>query len=285
MPHGFQSSPSLYVKNESLRIAGRRDIWLILEMMAINRKEHIRFSGVLPIHNEAAYLPYCLTSISNAPLYELICVLDRCTDNSQAILENFRNRTEYNVRIVQVKDRKWKFPTAEIFAIGFGEAEGDIVYSFGADCVYEPRIFMVDWTSVDFASFGYRDYPLMAKTVWASFVCQWRNNYSTVKRVFRKKEFSGIYAFTKAFYALNPISEDVAREDSFLLDQALKKGYRYKFFPYHNLHLRPALLSAEKQKLDGIGKAQAHYPLWKVALHSALFLKPETLRGYLEARS
>ena len=53
----------------------------------------MKVSVVMAVHNEAQYLPYTLFPLTQIDFDEVIFVLDRCTDNSQQIIEgaNIKN--------------------------------------------------------------------------------------------------------------------------------------------------------------------------------------------------
>ena len=247
----------------------------------------MRISGAMPIHNEAKYLPFTLESLKNVNLDELVVVFDRCTDKSEQIVDNFNPR--YTVRTFALTKRNWSFPTAEVFKLAFESCSGDVVYSLAGDCWYNPEIFRVDWSNLDFASFPYKDYPLYGN-FRSKVRCNWINLYRFLTHVLypklvKKPEFSGIYAFKKHVYNSIPRNFDIPSEDIWFLKQAYAKGFRYKYF--HNLfslHLRPAVSQA-KQEAHGRAKVFYGYPLWKVIGHSIILWKPSTLKGYLKAKA
>ena len=246
-------------------------------------------SGVMPIHNEEKYLPFSLASLLYANLDELIVVLDRCTDRSEQIINSFSEIVSYSIRKIIVKERCWFYPTAEVFKIGFEAAEGDIIYSLAGDCYYNPQIFRINWENIDFASFPYLEYPIHGDLT-EKLHANWVNFYKFILNIIypkltKKERFSGIYAFKKHVYNAIP-RVDVMSEDIWFLKEAWNRGFRYKYFPdLISLHLRPALLSQkQKQRWHGIARAKMGYPLWKVLAHSILLGKPETFRGYIQAR-
>jgi len=249
----------------------------------------MKISGVMPIHNEEGYLPYSLASLQESLIDELVVVLDRCTDNSKKIIEKFSSYVSYSVKIVEVKKRKWFFPTAEVFKIGFENAEGNVIYSLAADCIYNPEIFKIDWHNIDFASFPYFAYDLYGNLI-DKIHANWINFYKIILNVIypkltKKPKFSGIYAFKKTVYEVIP-RYDMMSEDIWFLKEAWKKGFRYKYYPdLINLHLRPSTHQRQtKQAIHGISRAKLGYPFWKVLAHSILLWKPNTFKAYLRER-
>jgi len=247
----------------------------------------LKVSGVIPVHNEEKYLPYSLAALKHAKLDELVFILDRCTDRSREIIES--TRLPYKTTILTVEKRRWCYPTAEVFKLGFEKAHGDIIYSLAADVLYDPGIFTVDWSSLDVASFLYYDYSLYGGFIdklQASWINVYRKAFNLIyPHLKRKTRTSGIYAFRRSVLMKVPI-RDVPSEDITFVKEAISQGFRYRFFPdFHNLHLRPATRSLRaKQGMHGFGKAKLNYPLWKVVGHSVLLWKPETLRAYLKER-
>ncbi|MHA1834487.1 MAG: glycosyltransferase family 2 protein [Candidatus Baldrarchaeia archaeon] len=246
-------------------------------------------SGVLPVHNEEKYLPYSLFSLLKASLNELIIVFDRCTDNSETLVDVFREKVNYEVKKIHIKKREWFYPTAEVFKIGFENAKGDVIYSLAADCVYNPEIFKISWNNIDFASFPYFAYDIFGSLI-DKIHGNWINFYKFILNVAypkltKKPKFSGIYAFKKTVYKTIP-RYDMMSEDIWFLKEAWKKGFRYKYFPnLTNLHLRPSTHQRkDKQVMHGISRARLGYPLWKVLAHSILLGKPDTFKAYFKEK-
>lgn len=247
-------------------------------------------SGVMPLHNEALFLPFSLQALKHADLGELVVVLDRCTDESERLIDIFTGQASFPVRKYVLSEREWGNPTSEVFKMGFEKAQGDVVYSLAGDCIYDPRIFQICWANLDFASFHYYDFPLgkglldKLHSLWVNFLKRILNIY--LPHLTKQTKFSGIYAFQKRFFnRLNPL--DVQSEDVWYFQQALNLKVKYRHFTqFRNIHMRPATIGfAEKQKAHGTGKQALNYPLWKVVAHSVLLIKPHTLKAYIHARA
>jgi len=244
----------------------------------------------MPIHNEQDYLPFSLASILNAELDELVVVLDKCTDNSKNIILNFADRVSYKVRIIELTERFWRYRTAEPFSLGFSNAKGEIVYSLAGDCIYDPRIFEIDWSDIEVASFHYFDYCLYGtlkeklKTNWFNFY-KWLKNI-VFSKLTKKPRLCGIYGFKKYVFEEIGISRDVMSEDVWFLRQARKRKFKYRYFPdFYNLHLRPGTLNLEwKHFMQGEARVTLNYPLWKVIGNTVITMRPNILRGYLSAK-
>lgn len=252
----------------------------------------MKISGVLPVHNEEFYLPYTLNSLLSADLDELVVVLDRCRDRSVEIVYRFRDIAPFPVRVIPVEERKWSFPTAEVFHRAFSEASGDIIYALGADCVYHPGVFQINWENLDLASFPHYEHDIRSLRIrihnyYMNFI-KWILNIQIPKFTGKKKQF-GIFGFRKwIFDELKDEPWDtILSEDIWFQRTAIEKLHvRYEYFPqFISLHLRPGnIMNQRKQWEHGVGRAYLNYPLWKVLVHSIVFLKPMTLGGFLYAR-
>ncbi|WP_405293709.1 glycosyltransferase family 2 protein [Methanobrevibacter sp.] len=89
-----------------------------------------KISVILPIYNTAEYLPECIGSVLNQTFgeFELICVNDGSTDNSLAILEDYR-----------LKDNRLRIITQENKGLssarntGLNKAKGDYILFLDSD--------------------------------------------------------------------------------------------------------------------------------------------------------
>ena len=83
-------------------------------------------SVIIPVHNAEKYLDICLTSISaqTYPNIEVICVLDSCTDNSEAIIKQYPQIKIYKVDFHNVsKTRNYGIKRAKGAYIAFNDAD------------------------------------------------------------------------------------------------------------------------------------------------------------------
>lgn len=90
-----------------------------------------KVSVIIPIHNEEKYLSQCIESVLSQTVkpYEVICVLDHCTDSSEEILKN------YNVTVLKNTSKKG---VAESRVIGWKHSTGDFVAIMDADDICYP---------------------------------------------------------------------------------------------------------------------------------------------------
>jgi glycosyltransferase involved in cell wall biosynthesis len=244
-------------------------------------------SVVIAAHNEESYLPYCIAGLIPCSIHEAIFVLDRCTDRSKEIILN--TCFPFKVKILELKDKRWKSLTAEPFALGCKAASGNIIYVVGADIYVDPRIFNVDWTDMDVCSFKLTSYRLFGnKTLISALTIRFRDfiisNYEKIKTKMVHLHFgTGLYAFKKTVYDNVP-HIDCDAEDQYFLSTTMQKGYRYKYFGWSkSLHLRPDNPRSLKFRAELAAK-EYHVNLIKAIWYTLKYLSPYYLREYLLAK-
>lgn len=245
----------------------------------------MRQSAVVAVHNEKKYLPYCIKGLCDSPLYEAVFVLDRCTDRSLDIIE--AADFPFNLKVIELKEKKWLSPTAEPFAIGFKQATGDVVFSIGSDIYVDPRIFMVDWTDIDLCSFTCNDYSLFG-SAWAKLKAKAKEmviyNYERLKnRIVHRSMLTGIYGFRKTIYETIQ-HVDCDAEDSTFLSTCIGAGLRYKYFSWsRSLHLRPC--NPRSLRLRAQIAVQQNVPIPKALWYTLKWLDMNYLREYCRVRA
>jgi glycosyltransferase involved in cell wall biosynthesis len=245
-----------------------------------------KISVVVAVHNEEKYLPYCIAGLVQSQIYEVVFVLDRCTDRSAKIIESAR--FPFKVRVIEMKEKRWKSPTAEPAAIGCRAAEGDFVYVVNCDMYVDPRMFMVDWTGMDFCSFVLKSYPLWGN-VRSMFMAKLRErlilNYERMRsRTLHKRYGTGAYAFRKSIYQFCP-HIDCDAEDCYFLSTCMYKGYRYRYFwRVGVLHLRPDNPRSLRFRAR-LAVCKYHVSLPKAVYYALKYLSPTYLEEYLATRA
>ncbi len=103
-------------------------------------KDNIRYSVVIPVYNEQESLKILFSEVLNEFVskpfgYEIIFVNDCSSDNSLAIIQEFRNQFPEGVKIISLQERK-----GQTFALsqGFKSAKGNIVISLDSDLQNDP---------------------------------------------------------------------------------------------------------------------------------------------------
>jgi len=249
--------------------------------------EQFKFSVVMPIHNEAEFLPYSLSSIYRLNPDEVVLIFDRCSDKSKITSIKIARKMGFfeNTKFIELNEPRpdWSFRKAFIRRYGYKLAKNDAMLNVDADMYLDKSIKKyiqrVGKNGVGIISFGYIDKPYSIR--------------SFIKRIIRMffpfKGFSGLFAFSKKAW-LDAESEDSAKkiilsEDSHLCVSIMKK-YRKEFFNTGTLHLRPNE-NTKRHYMRGIAywKTVHERSTLRMLLHSIMMIRPAVLAGYLYAKS
>lgn len=242
-----------------------------------------KITVVMPIHNEAEYLPYSLAGLIKCPIDELIIILDRCSDNSEKIINSVH--FPFDLKVIKKDKQAWKCPTAEVFEIGFSKAEGDIIYVGAGDLVYTPEMFKAEYfLKNDFVMFFYWGYDLLGKFQIRQHFLNFAKKFLTVRLNKGKKRYrSGVFGCKRELWEKLHF-RDVPSEYDDLHTRALEHGFRTDFVKGLNIfHLRVGLMKS-RQYLQGMSRAHNGYSPLKVFLHSLVFLKPYVWLAYYQER-
>lgn len=110
------------------------------ESSGVNLKKDVKFSIIIPAHNEEKYIRKCLDSIAKASeaykeQTEVIVVLNRCTDKTEEIAKS------YNCVTLKNNDKN----LSKIRNAGAKIASGEIIVTIDADTIMtESMLFNVD---------------------------------------------------------------------------------------------------------------------------------------------
>jgi len=244
----------------------------------------IDFSVVIPVHNEAEFLPYSLPSVYQLNPSEVVLLFDRCTDNSEAVARKIAERWGYSgrTRFVPINDEAgwWTFRIAYLRRLGFSVARHNFILSVDADMILDPEIKqhfpLITQEDVGLLCFEYLEYPISFRNLLKRF-------YESLKLPF--PWLSGVILFSRqAMIRTEPLLEVMKipySEDTFLHD-SIRTKYRTKMFLSKCLHLRP--------------RKQTHYftgqLFWKVAkrsflitiLNAVALLRLSQIKGYIHER-
>jgi len=247
----------------------------------------LRFSVVVPIHNEEKYLPYSLPAIYRLEPDEVILIFDRCKDGSVRIAKEISQSFGYKpyTRFVELDKPSpdWNFRVAFLRRYGYMLARNDIILNTDADMVLDNDVVKNHMTNVGrngigLVSFGYLDYPYTIQ-------CFIRKIISTLSPI---TGFAGQYAFSKRAWLETEDEESVKKvyksEDTHLRLSLLKK-YGSLHINTNSLHLRPTE-NNRMHYMRGVAYWEVvHNPAWKMLLHSIICLRPAAMAGYINARS
>jgi glycosyltransferase involved in cell wall biosynthesis len=222
-------------------------------------------SCVMAIHNEEKYLPYSLKPLLSTN-FEIIFVLDRCTDSSEKIIQKFIAKRG-NCKVVYKKEAGvlTENPAFDAFLYGSQYASGKYIYWIGADFVVPRDIFKYRPRN-EALKFEYIDCTNHLMYAWHKLLSKFTKHYTC--EAFRKEHLTeGRYHFPseeKITYPFTP-------EDKYQLISSVKL-----------LHLRPNR-NKVRHYIQGYVRRLKRVPFLRVLLHSILFNKPCVVIGYLRA--
>jgi hypothetical protein len=251
----------------------------------------MKTSVVMPIHNEEDLLPYSLHSMLNAPVYEFVFVLDRCTDRSKEIVSRFATRVG-RCKILEKSETRWLNPAAEAYDFGAEHAGGDCIYFIDADVVVDKKIFdPKQWQKGNALRFRYYNYDIRGIPI------RWAYEKTLLKTTERLGISTGHFATVIAFKRYQWMKtrhesppeniEGLRKNPHLVLRGIMMREHERRFARIADtncLHLRPKTTASE-QELQGIARYMLGYRLWKVALHSIMYFQIHTLIAFLYARS
>ena len=245
----------------------------------------MKFSVVMPIHNEEKFLPYSLPSIFGLEPDEVILIFDRCTDRSMEIAKKITEKLGYSkkTKIIELNyaSPDWKFQVAFLRRHGFKMTKNDTILNTDADTVLDRKITeylpLIGKQGTALISFSRTPYPL----TFQNFIAK------VVSTFIPKIGFTGIYVFSKKAW-LETENQDAAKkilraEDTHLY-LSISKKYKTMFFKTNTIHLRPEE-KANRHFIMGVTRwTVRHDSLWTTIIRCLVYLRPLLLAGYLYAR-
>jgi len=245
------------------------------------------FSVVMPVHNEARFLPYSLPSVYQLKPSEVIVLLDNCSNGSEKIVKEYSAKfgmTSKTRVINPPMSDGWRMRFAFLRFLGCSLAGCPVVLVTGADVVLDSlirRYLDILGEKVKFVSFGYVDYPF-----------NWRNRLRRLLTVFLPREFgenwlTGIQAFfVKEAFEVEDLEElkQIESAEDTLLHCAFQQKYRTEYLRTDTIHLRPRE-GSRRHYLRGKLYWNVAHRGWLVTLvNGVLFLRLNLIRGYIHAR-
>ena len=227
-------------------------------------------SLLIPIHNEAHYLPDSLEPLKRCDVDEIIFLLDRCTDRSFNMVNRFFKEAKQQVIVIQKEYANWKHGAAEAFETLCAASHGDLLYTSAADFITVPAIFQLPHT-YDLQSYRYNTkgekYQNFLSKLPITYRCgygKWSGHFSMKRDVWKKLHF-----------------QDVASNDLDLFQRAHAAGFTHRYFSGFNAtHLRSGA-TVEKQ-LEQVAHRKHNFV--KTVGHAVLAGKFHLLRECLRER-
>jgi len=232
-------------------------------------------SVIMPVHNEADYLPISLEIFKEPSISELIVILDRCTDNSEVIVrKNFPD-----ARIIKKQRCKWRNSYAENLQLGFKNASGDIICIHDADIKSPPKIF-----------------DILIKELKGRVA-----SVSPAIQTYKKASFLNfVYYYWEKTFKLAPLGEEPWGGVRLIRRDCLEKvgGFKDVISPDTQLDIDLREIgyesklckdvvcfrkSIKSQINSGRMRREIDMPFWRVLGHSIVRLRPFVIYGYLRS--
>jgi len=249
----------------------------------------IKFSVVVPIHNEEKNLPYSLPSIYRLNPDEVILLMDHCTDNSEHVAYGLVKQYGMldRTRFVGVDSRESDFRFCHAFNRYYGGqlASYDVVLNVDADLIVDHKIASyverVGKNGVGFISFLHKNYPvdwrLLVKRllVAMNFPCVGREKWLGVIRLYNRR-------IANELEDLDELKQLMMAQDAHLR-RAIAKKYKTVCVVSNTLHLRPS--ESSRHYLRGrLYWIDLHRSFLVTLLSSVIVLRLNLLKGYIHAR-
>ena len=235
----------------------------------------------MPVHNEAEYLPACLKSLKAIEdrFFEFIFIIDRCTDNSEAIVrEWFPDAT-----IIRKKVCKWKHSIAENYQTGLETSKGELICTHDADATSPPNILpLLQKLKGNVASVSAEVVPWKEASFLNRLSYYWDKTRKFAPlgeeprgafRLIRKDAIEIVGGF-----------KDVSAQETILDIELRKAGFQSIIVKgVVSYHLRKfSLIKAIRTQIRaGQTRRQLRMPVLRVLGHAVIRLRPFILYGYL----
>jgi len=238
-------------------------------------------SVIMPVHNEEDYLPISLETLKEAPISELIVILDRCTDNSEAIVRKNISKA----KIIKKKQCKWRNSYAENLQLGFEYASGNVICIHDADIKSTPKTFeiLINELKGRVASVS----PAIQTYKKASFLNFLYYYWEKTRKIapLGEEPRGGFRLIRRNCLEKIGGFKDVIAPDTQLDIDLRKIGYESKLckdvicLHLRNFSFRKAINS---QINSGKMRREINMPFWRVLGHSIIRLRPLVIYGYLK---
>lgn len=248
------------------------------------RGSGVRFSVVIPCHNEEAMLPKTLGSVYALRPDEVFFGLDRCTDGTEGVVKRwadaYSKHTETTIRRYTDSDGAgWKFRGGFLRRDAYSRVRNNVIVNSAADLRLCPSIARRVREIPDpyaLISFHYYENPWTIQCFERGILCRIRHG------------FAGLLALNRPAWMETEDLDDlrtIQRAEDTHLQFAIRKRYRVKHYHTYSLHLRP-----NESFQDHYNRGQATYALvthkvLRVFIQSVVMLRPAKFVGFMHARS
>jgi glycosyltransferase involved in cell wall biosynthesis len=246
----------------------------------------LKFSVVMPIHNEEHNLLFSLSSLFRLDPDEVVFVMDNCIDRSRQLIEAYAKEIDYkgNLKFLEVRDipKDWNYRVAYLFRLGYRASRNDVILTTAADIVLDQKIRnYIDKfgkNNVKIVSFGLKPYPL-DRVYFARKI---------ISLILPRSTFSGVFLFSRDAWLENEKEEDakkVFRAQDTLMFRSIRRKYPARHYWTKSLHLRSRTGESNYYYTRGL----VSYQVTKrsslfVFISSIVYLHPKMFVGYQHAK-
>jgi len=247
-----------------------------------------KFTVILPIHNEEAYLPYSLPSIYKLFPDEVLLLFDGCTDNSKKVAYNIAERYKIMDKTMFVdvpESPDWRFRSSFLRVYGTKLAKHNLLLLSNADIILKPQITqrfsLIGKNNVALITFMYKDFPVDYRNLLKRLLVS-----TGLKALGSERWLTGIMLFNKKIALesenLESLKQIESAEDTHL-HLAITRGHRSLCFITDILHLRPR--GASRDLLRGrLLWTVGHRSFLHTLLTGIVFLRLNIIKGYIQER-
>lgn len=237
----------------------------------------MKVSVTMAVHDEEQYLLYSLKPFLKSVVDEIIFVLDRCTDNSEMIINRFKKITPINVKVARKNTKKWCNSAGESKKLAVSLSSKEIVLMIDADIIVERETVeqakkILEQTDLKMVKFIYQQYSLYGslfdrvKDEWINLLAKLTSKIQPIRR--------GIYMIKKDAFWIGDLPN--------VYDPLQQKLENVSTSMNGMIHLRPKYNKDAQIDRGRSRRLLPQYNLLKILLLSFIEFSPYTLIGWLK---
>ena len=231
----------------------------------------MKFSVVLPVHNEEDMLKRTFNTILDLKPNEVVVILDRCNDKSELVIKALMQRSNANLKLIKVQAKSnWKIHLNFLYDLGIRSSSNDVILLTQADIALDPRIRdHIIKAEREILFFGYIPY-----LGWSSLItyAQFRLPY--------KYRSTGLIAFNRnLYYKYLSLDDTYVLFDTQIIMKTRAYGLPFRFIMTKSWNLRPYVRS--KLYELGLTRCILGDNVMKILMISLARIQPEIFVGYV----
>ncbi|MEZ0346875.1 MAG: glycosyltransferase [Infirmifilum sp.] len=238
------------------------------------------YTVVMAAHNEEKYIGEALKSVFSQTMKpaKVIVVLDRCTDKTAEIAQQFP------VEIIEKKEKSWVFSYSENLELARRRVETPFYAIVDADVILEPNYFeqLISEMDDNTACIG-GVVETRSNTILGKLLKIWEKTYKA--SIDRRPRGCALLIRTSFLEEIGGFA-DVPAPDTYVQDAALKSKYKVKITQKTKAyHVREITLgrAVKTQFYTGISRYIMGKSFLRTLGHSIIRLRPFVAIGYIYA--